>query len=462
MSGQHPALPSEPAFQPALAAHQSGRLDEAAQGYRTVLAGYPQHWLARANLGTLVVQQGQLTEGVELLRAALETYPEYVHALNSLGYALYHLGDFSGSEKAFEQAVALKPDFAEAYGNWANLRLAMRDVAGALRYYEQATQLKPDFADAQFNRATTLLLQGEFEAGWAAYEWRWQISTVRPLQRQYARPLWLGRSGDGPIAGKRIFLYAEQGLGDTLQFVRYVRLLEQMGAHVILGVPPALVALLQSVSPELEVVSTETALPAFDCYCPLMSLPWALRTRLETVPAKVPYLYPSEQMVDSWQTRLSVQRGLKVGLVWAGSKAHLMNYRRSLSLAALEPLLHIGAHFHCLQKEIQTDDLMQLKHWQMAGLEIQTHADALTDFAQTAGLVAAMDLVITVDTSVAHLAGAMGKPVWILLPDMPDFRWLLNRTDSVWYPTARLFRQTERGDWAGVVAQVQTALAALC
>ena len=299
--------------------------------------------------------------------------------------------------------------------------------------------------------ALALLLQGRFAEGWEAYESRRQIRRIA-RDPGFVQPFWDG----SPLGGRRILLTSEQGFGDTIQFVRYAPLVAARGGRVLLQCKPELKRLLAGQCGIEQVVTPGDATPAFDVWCLLMSLPHLLGTTLQTIPAQVPYLTPDPHLIDKWGKRTAHEpAGLKVGLVWAGG-AHNKNDRvRSLSLGALAPLAQVpGVRFYSLQKGAASDQARTPP----AGMEMTDWTPELADFADTAALVANLDLVISVDTAVAHLAGAIGKPVWVLLPLSPDFRWLLNRDDSPWYPTVRLFRQPTRGDWASVIERVRRAL----
>jgi hypothetical protein len=318
--------------------------------------------------------------------------------------------------------------------------------AEAAACFDEALRVAPDSALAQFNKATHLLLMGDFAKGWPLYESRWR----KPDQhgkRDFEAPLWLGES---KIAGKTILLHAEQGLGDTIQFCRYVPMVEALGAKVVLEVPPSLKTLMTMLPGTRSLVARGEMLPLFDLHCPIMSLPLAFGTRLYTIPHNVPYLSATPQAADRWQSRLGPKHRPRIGLVWSGTQKHKNDQNRSLPLAALAPLLSLDMEFHALQKELRPDDRAYIA----VGAPVAFHGDDLRDMNDTAGLTTAMDLVISVDTSVAHLAGALGKPVSILLPFTPDFRWLLTREDSPWYPSAWLIRQPAIGDWASVIGRV--------
>ena len=306
-------------------------------------------------------------------------------------------------------------------------------------------------ADVQHNEGLSLLTLGDYRRGFQKYEARWQ-RTGMPRRKSLGKPLWLG---EYPLARKTILVHAEQGLGDTIQFARYAPQLARGGAKVVLEVQPELVALLSRVEGVASVVGRGDALPAYDVHCAAGSLPLALHTELSTIPANVPYLAASDQRVARWRERIASQPSPRIAVAWSGRADHANDRNRSITLERFAPLLAAGqGSFVSIQRELRDGDADTL-----ARLPCVTHVgDALADFDDTAAVMALADLVIAVDTSVVHLAGAMGRPVWVLLPFQPDWRWLLDREDSPWYPTARLFRQSRTGDWDGVIAQVKEEL----
>jgi hypothetical protein len=305
--------------------------------------------------------------------------------------------------------------------------------------------------EAHWNEALLRLLTGDFSRGWAKYEWRWRNESLALSTRNFSQPLWLGAEA---IDGKTILLHSEQGLGDTIQFCRYVPLVAARGARVILEVERPLHEIMTNLAGATEVISKGDALPDFDFHCPLLSLPLAFGTHLETIPSLTSYLRAPGQTLKHWQARLGPKARPRIGLVWSGRPAHKNDQNRSISLRSLLPLLDIEATFVSLQKDVRSDDAAVLKECN----DVLHFGDELKDFSDTAALILQLDLVISVDTSVAHLAGALGEPVWILLPYNPDWRWLLDRDDSPWYPSARLFRQQQIGNWAGVIDQVKNEL----
>jgi hypothetical protein len=322
-----------------------------------------------------------------------------------------------------------------------------------------AVELKPDFADAQANQSMCFLLAGDYERGWRQYEWRWKVEPLMSVKRDFAQPLWLG---DAELNGRTLLVHAEQGLGDTLQFCRYVPLLAAAGAKVVLQVPRPLQSLLSTVAQSATVIALGEPLPEFDFHCPVMSLPLAFDTRLETIPTRIPYLYADESKARAWRDALGPRTRSRVGLVWAGNprkdqlRGNHLDRMRSLRFEQLEPLLGISAvDFYSLQ--LGADAIAQLRAHALCARVID-RTEALKDFSDTAALMENLDLVISVDTSVVHLAGALGKPFWLLNRFNTCWRWLLDREDSPWYPTARIFRQPAFGDWDSVLAETASAL----
>jgi len=427
------------------------RPDQAIECVRRALAIRPDYAEALQNIGTQYEAKGLLDEALASYRRAVELKPGFATAYNNIGNALLGKGDLDGSMAAYRKALELNPDFTDAFSNLGNLLQTLGRLDEAINSYESALRLSPDSPDAKWNKAFALLLKGDYAEGWKLAESRWLFDDPTRVRRRFSQPLWLGEE---PVEGRSILLHHEQGLGDTLQMLRYAPLLAARGARVFVLVPPALVALARAV-PGVDRVMTEgDEAPRFDLHCPFMSLPLAFGTMVASVPASVPYLFAADPLVEAWRERLGAPAGRRIGLVWSGSSSHKNDRNRSIPLPLLQPLLAADAEFISLQKEYRPEDAAFMRQ---SG-RIRDFAEGLSDFAQTAALIAALDLVISVDTSVAHLAGGMGKPVWLLLPFAPDYRWMLERADSPWYPTMRLWRQARHGDWTPVIAAVTTAL----
>ena len=318
----------------------------------------------------------------------------------------------------------------------------------ALKSYDRAIQLKPDYAEAYWNKSIFKLRLGKYEEGWQLYEYRQIREDTKNNYKKFPVPLWLGNE---PIENKVILILQEQGLGDSIHFCRYLLMLEsQNPKEIIFMVQKPLLSLFSNFDKKIKILEQDKPLPHFDYYSPLMSLPLAFKTNVETIPANIPYLAVDDVKNKYWQDRLGKQTKVKIGIVWSGSTIHKKDHNRSLMLNQLASLLELPFEFHSLQKEIRYGDQKTLKAYKA----LYQHQHDLNDFSDTAALLNQMDLIISVDTSVAHLAGALGKKVWVLLPFMPDFRWLLNRDNSPWYPTIRLFRQPKIDDWESVIQQL--------
>jgi len=427
--------------------HELQRFDAALASYDRALALRPDHAEALNNRGVTLHQLQRFDAALASYDRAIAARPEYAQALGNRGVTLHQLRRFDEALASYDRALALRPDYAEALSNRGNTLQQLQQFAGALASYDRALAVRPDYAEAHFNKSLLQLLQGDFDAGWRGYEWRWNNPNLKLSKRDFAQPLWLG---DAAIAGKTILLHSEQGFGDTIQFCRYASLVAAHGARVLLEVPARLKDLMASLTGVAELITARDPLPHFDLHCPLNSLPLALGTRIDTIPAQAPYLTAPPRGMRRSSAALSSTHRLRVGLAWSGNPTPRDVADRSIALRSLLPLLDIGATFVSLQKDVGADDAAVLQHCR----ELLHFADEIDTFTKTAAVIASLDLVISVDTSIAHLAGALAKPVWVLLPCVPDFRWLLERADSPWYPTARLFRQHAPGDWPGVIGRV--------
>ena len=431
-----------------------GQHGDAIESYRKALAIRPDFADAHCNLGSALTQLQRYDEALTSFDRALALRADYPDALYNRGNALKPLQRYEEALASYDRAIALQPNHADAHNNRGQVLRELERYDEALASYDRALALRPRHVMAHCNAAALRLLTGDFERGWAHYEWRWLKKSVIPAQRNFSQPAWTGRD---PVDGKTILIHSEQGLGDTIQFCRYVPLIAARGAQVIFEVQKPLQTLMASLGGAAQVVPKGGPLPAFDLHCPLVSLPLAFGTRLETVPSTTGYLSAPAQHAMAWQSRLQVQSRPRIGLVWSGNPGHERDRERSIGLRTFVPLLDaLGDEvtFVSLQKDIRADDNAILKK----RADILDYGNALEDFSDTAALISQLDLVISVDTSVAHLAGALGKPVWILLTYFPDWRWLLGRDDSPWYPTARLFRQDKSRTWDGVMARVRQAL----
>ncbi len=427
------------------------RVAAAEAEYRAALAIAPGHAGAHNNLGNALRAQGRHGEAIASYEAALAVRPEFAGTLNNIGSALLALHRPDEAVAVLERALALEPSYGEACNNLGGALLALDRLGEAMFWFRAALATDPEMAQARFGLALALLAEGDYAAGWREYGARWDDPRFRDDLPDYATPIW---TGEDEIAGLRMLVHAEQGLGDTLQFVRYVPLLRRRGAHVVLQVPAPLVELLTPLADEIMAQGEAPAagpIPPHDLRCPLMSLPHAFGTTLETVPAAVPYLHPDPALVAVWRARLGAAERMRVGIAFSGSADHPEDALRSLPAAVLIAALP-GVELHVVQRDVRAEDAAALATCP----NVRRHA--IGDFADTAALLACLDLVVSVDTSIAHLAGALGRPVWVLLQFAADFRWLRARADSPWYPTARLFRQAERGAWGPVLAAVTTSL----
>jgi tetratricopeptide (TPR) repeat protein len=468
----------------------AGRPVEAETLLRLSIGAGGNDFAALGLLGLVAIERKDFTAAAGWLRAGLAINPDEPTTLNNLGEALRRNDQFDAAIICYQRALALAPDYADAHDNLGCAMAMAGRPAEALAHHRRAIGLKPDFALAherltgalsdlnrhgealrvlrrgrawapepartRVHEAYLLLALGHFPLGWKAYEARWDaLIDGAPLGRRHVdHPQWRGR---GRLAGRTLLLHAEQGLGDTLQFVRYAPRLAHAGARVIVEVQAPLVILLRSLNGVEQVLATGDAAPDFDLQCPLLSLPLACGTTLATIPADQPYLAPPQERIAAWRRRIGRQRGQRrrIGIAWSGNPAHNNDRNRSIPLARLEPLLTRGdCELHVAQPQIHPVDRAVLDNLP----RVIDHSAALADFADTAALLSLMDLVISVDTSTAHLAGALARPTWLLLPFSAEWRWLIGRTDNPWYPTMRLFRQPAPGDWDATLAAVMRAL----
>ena len=429
-----------------------GRGEEALAQFNQVLESHPRHGDALMNRGSTFAALGRAADALADFDAVLMLAPNHPAALYNRGNALLELGRYADALAAFDRALAAAPNNAQALNNRGRALQALNRHAEAVASFDKAIALDKTDADARFNRALSLLTLGDLKQGFAEYEWRWKRSGMTDLGRNYRGPLWLGEYA---LARKRILLHAEQGLGDTIQFARYAPLVARMGATVMLEVQPELKALLTGLDGVASVLARGEPLPPYDAHCPLGSLPLALKTEAAAIPADIPYLRADEQRIAKWRPRIEALPGKRVALAWAGHARHVNDRNRSVDLASFEPLLACaGVSFVSIQRDVRDGDTARLQRH--ANL---THVgDALDDMADTAAVLAVADLLIAVDTSVVHLAGALARPVWVMVPFSPDWRWTLQAERSPWYPQARLFRQSAPGDWQNAMAQIAKAL----
>jgi tetratricopeptide (TPR) repeat protein len=428
-----------------------GRTADALAEFAQVLARAPQHPEARINSGIAHAALGRAEEAIAEFDRALSIVPGHPSGHYNRGVALHELGRYADAVEAHDKALAAAPEHPGAWFSRGRALAALNRYDDAIASYGRAVTLRKDDADVHFMESLALLTQGDYQRGFEKYEWRWR-RTGMPAQKSRGRPLWLG---DYPLARKTVLLQAEQGLGDTIQFARYVPLLAEAGANVVLEVQPELKPLLSRLDGAKTVIARGEAPPSFDVHCPLGSLPLAFKTGPDTVPAQIPYLSADDAHLAKWNSRIGALERPRISIAWSGSASHLNDRNRSIAFARLAPLFSVPARFLGIQRDVRPEDESAL-----AAERRVTHLGGeLEDFSDTAAVIALSDLVIAVDTSVVHLAGAMGRPVWVLLPFAPDWRWTLDGETTPWYPTACLFRQTALGDWDGVIARVGAELA---
>jgi len=432
---------------------RAGRPAEAERLYLDVIQGNPRNPIALHQLGLMHRERGEFSKALELVAAALKADRTSAEIVANYGLILHDLGRYEEAIESFNRTLVIDRVNVAAIYNRGRSLAALNRLREALASYDRAASLDPGHAEAKFQAALARLCLGDFHQGWKDYEWRWREPARAAARRDFTMPLWLG---DVPPAEKTILLHAEQGLGDTIQFVRYVPLVAALGARIILEVDQVLKPLMADVrGVDYIVARGERAPQNFDLHSPLPSLPLAFGTDLASIPCQVPYLYANAERAAAWSSRLERRTKLRAGLVWAGNPALRNDRNRSIALGRLAPLWSVpDVEAVSLQRALRAGDERILA----ATPQILHIGDALNDFADAAAAISVLDLVIAVDTSVAHLAGALGKPVFVLLPFAPDFRWMLDRRDSPWYPTARLFRQPRIDDWESVVAQVREEL----
>jgi Tfp pilus assembly protein PilF len=468
----------------ARACHEAGDLAEAAQIYRQIIDADPNNFDAWHLLGVLASQCGRQHEAVKCIEKALDLCPNHAEAHSNLGLVLKDLGELDravarcsravqlcpqsaqihynlGSvfqqqdasdraAKCYLRAIELQPDHSDAYNNLGLVRREQGRFDEAAACFQQALNLNPSSFQAHMNLGNLSLLRGEFDQGWQEYEWRWKPGLLPP--RDFGRPRWNGED----VKGKTVLLYGEQGLGDTIQFIRYAAMVNDLGATVMIEEQARMLPLLSSCRGIDRLVAGGNRLPAVDFVSPLLSLPQIFQTTVETIPARVPYLFSDSTLISQWHNMLRSVKGFRIGINRAGRSDPGPHKQRDIPP---EHFLGLGAvpgvRLISLQKG-GGDPLLALRAGGVDfGEELDTQHGAFMD---TAAIMMNLDLVITSDTSVAHLAGALGVPVWVALPFVPDWRWMLDRSDSPWYPTMRLFRQKSRGDWAGVFQEIEAAL----
>ncbi|SRR5579883_525934 len=434
----------------------AGRLEEAASACdRALMArpAYPAARAARAEINNLRANAlraaGRLQEALGCYEQALADAPHYPDALNNRAVALWSMGKFEEALAGVDAALAAKPDYVEAHYNRGNILRDMMQLPAAEQAYDRAIALAPDFAPAYRNKAFSALLRGDFALGLPLYEWRKRLDP--PIEaRVYPQPLWTGAED---IGGKTLFVYVEQGLGDTIQFYRFVAPLLARGGRVVLSVQDSLLRLLERAMPRVSLIGSRQRPDAFDYHIPLMSLPLALGVTVDSIPASMSYITAEPERVAHWKARIG-DRGFKIGIAWQGARGGVTT--RAMPLACFAGLARLpGIRLISLQKGHGSEQLAGLPQVESLGENFDGGGDAFLD---SAAVMQNLDLVITLDSALAHLAGALGRPVWVALKRVPDWRWLLDRDTSPWYPSMRLFRQPREGDWAAVFARMEMEL----
>ncbi len=428
-----------------------GKIDEAIASYKIATTLKPDYTMAYCNLGTAFQELGKIDEAIKIYKKALSFKPDFVMAYCNLGSAFQESGLMNEAETCYKKAIALNPDYAMAYSNLGSILQEFGNIDEAIENYDLAISLNPEEPTAHKNKSIALLLEENFTEGWPEYEWR--LQTKDHSLRDFRKPRWDG----SPLNGKTILVHAEQGFGDTIQFVRYLPMIKSQGGHVIFECHKNLLRLLKNsdgIDRIIERSSHFIPEVQFDFQIPLLSLPGLFGTNLDSIPSDISYVTADSSLVEKWHIRLNHDSNFKVGIVWAGNPSFKNYHNRSCSLSDFAALSEItGLSFYSLQKgpaSVENNIAPVLK--------ITDLKNELNDFADTAAVMSNLDLVISTDTAVVHLAGSMGIPVWTLLHSAPDWRWWLKRTDSPWYPSMRLFRQTQLNDWSGVFEEVKNAL----
>jgi tetratricopeptide (TPR) repeat protein len=431
-----------------------GEWAAAVKSYQCAIELKPNFVPAYSNLGIVLKAQNKLDAAIDNYRRAIELSPEYAEAHSNLGNALKEKDELEAAADSHRRAIELKPEFAAAHSNLGNALQEMGELNAALRAHQRAIDLEPGFVEAHWNKSLLLLMMGKLRRGFELYEWRWQRKIKKNSLRSFDYPLWLGAED---LKGKTIILHCEQGFGDTIQFCRYVRLVKDLGAIVTLEVDNELFNLLRNLPGVGQVIKTGNPLSHYDYHCPLMSLPLALGTELDSIPSPQKYLVAEEEAKTKWKKILGDKKNIRVGIAWSGSPTHKNDSNRSIQLSEFIEYLPPNVEYVSLQKNLRASDIELLQNNSQI---IDCSSDWL-NFSDTAALCDLMDIIITVDTSIAHIAGALGKNTWVLLSFFPDWRWLEKRSDSPWYSGVKLYRQTTRQNWQPVFKQIKKNLLAI-
>ena len=465
--------------------HLSGKNTKAIKVYKKVLISEPSNLIALNNFASLLNTIGKHKEAKKLLKQALKIKPDYFDALNNLGISMKLSKDYSEAINIFKSLIKLKPNFVKALINWGNCLQSLNKFEKALDIYDKALNIEPNsvevlynqgtclnelnlqdkaaiiykkilmldpnFVEAKWNLALIQLLQGNYVDGWKNHEIRKKREkTKKDYINLLENKIWLGEK---KLAEKTIYIFSEQGLGDYIQFCRYLPMLKNLGAKIILNTPKSLDQIIRTLKVKYTHKNDIKKLE-YDYNCSLMSLPLALNTQLDTIPNKVPYLFTPKDKKDYWVKKLGSKSKKRIGLMWSGNPLNYNDHNRSICLDKLTNFFDLPFEFHSLQINYNKFDLKLLNNFK----NLICHKNEVLGFDNTAGLIESMDLIISVDTSVAHLSGALNKPVWVLLPFTPDYRWLLNRDDTPWYPSMKLYRQTKKNDWDTVIKKVRKDL----
>ena len=431
-----------------LALRKLGRIEDALGSFDTALRLRPDFTDVLIKKASALDALERREDALECVERALQQAPNHIWALNTRGMILEHLGRYAEALADFTRMGELEPDNVDALNNTGMIWARRGEFHEALRYYDRSLALQPDQPAAHYNRSMVRLAAGQWISGFEEYEYRWRVAPLEAVRFTHLRLRWTGVED---ISGRTVLVHHEQGYGDTLQFVRYAALVRARGAQVVLAVPVGLRPLLESLPGRPKLVSEGEPVPHHDYYCPMLSLGFAFRTTPETIPGDVPYLTADPGRVAAWRERLAPRRRTRIGIVWSGRQTPPINYPRDIALEKLLPLFELDADFVSLQPSMFPADRDTLARLPM----LRYDGEALSDFAETAALIENLDWVIAVDSAVAHLAGALGKPVWLLNRYASCWRWLQRGTSSPWYPTMKVFRQKTLGDWEGVIAQVR-------
>lgn len=432
----------------------AGNFNAAIQDFQTVLRIDPAHVGALLDMGRALHAAGHIDAARESFERVTTTAPANAEGHYNLGVLAWNADRVEEAIAHYRRAIQRKPDFVIAYSNLGVALHAAGEDVEAMEVLDRAIAQAPNDPSAYWNKALLQLRNGSYDEGWKLYEWRWAAGKAGIPRRYPGRPLWLGGT---PVRGRTVFLHAEQGLGDTIQFMRYVPMVAALGARIVMEADAALLPLCHRLEGVEAAIPPGAKPPRFDVHCPLMSLPLIFRTTRETIPAAIPYVRPSEERLAFWSARTGRSVGPRVGLVWRGNPLHEGDAARSMPFEVLRDALVPGLNYVCLQKPVSRADKRTMRG--MSGIEVP--GIALRDFDDTAAVIALCDVVIAVDTAVAHLAGAMGKPVWLALPLRSEWRWLKERADTPWYPSMSLLRQEEQGNWLPVVATLRAKLSDL-